>query len=538
MRRSARLATVGWLALGVAESLSAISLGSDPRLNAADFSITVFASGLSFPSSLAELPDGSILVATAVPGGSFFASPGQLLRFVDADGNGIADGPGSVQASGLPNALTSVRLAGDLVLVLGAGPGGRSISVLRRGAQASDAYTLEGTIALSFPANWSHTSYALAVHELDAQTHHIYFNVGSFDNANATSASASASGLVTGTLVGDSVYRFTLSDQGVGALQVSGLIRIAAGLRNAAGIARDESSGDLWLSENGIDSPQNLAEPFSADELNAVAASDLGGSAEDFGFPSGYVAYRTGTVVGGGIQPLIAFQPIPDPQSGAEAEGAVEIAFAPPLFPASLQGGVLVGFHGMFAQAGAANEENAVAFVDRANGGYFHFLPPGQTGVGHPNGLLATQDSLFIADFSSQGAISVAGSGSGVIHQLRAIGPDADTDGVLDVADNCPHAPNPTQADSGGIGATSGADGVGDACQCGDVTGDGRVSSSDAIVIARSLLVPPTAQQAMPQLCNVGGSASCSSADAVVVTRALLVPPTASIAQSCAPALP
>ena len=52
---------------------------------------------------------------------------------------------------------------------------------------------------------------------------------------------------------------------------------------------------------------------------------------EYFGFPTNYTEYRTGRTVGGaGIQPLIAFQPIPDPLTGRESEGANDIVFAPP----------------------------------------------------------------------------------------------------------------------------------------------------------------------------------------------------------------
>jgi pimeloyl-ACP methyl ester carboxylesterase len=115
---------------------------------------------------------------------------------------------------------------------------------------------------------------------------------------------------------------------------------------------------------------------------------------------------------------------------------------------------------------------------------------------------------------------------------------DADADAVLDFADNCPNAPNLDQLDRGGVGAAAPPDGIGDACQCGDVSGDGRITSADSVLISRSLLVPATATLARPALCNVAGAATCSTADAVVITRSLLVPPTATVGQVCAPALP
>jgi hypothetical protein len=63
---------------------------------------------------------------------------------------------------------------------------------------------------------------------------------------------------------------------------------------------------------------------------------------------------------------------------------------------------------------------------------------------------------------------------------------DSDEDGVADAADNCPRIANPTQTDGGGFG-TSTPDGVGAACQCGDVNGDGRVDASDGPLIRGAL---------------------------------------------------
>ena len=82
------------------------------------------------------------------------------------------------------------------------------------------------------------------------------------------------------------------------------------------------------------------------------------------------------------------------------------------------------------------------------------------------------------------------------------------------------------------------SDGVGDACQCGDVSGDGRVTMADTLMIRRALLMPPTATLTQPDLCDVGGAPGCSLSDAVIIQRALLSPPTASIQPVCAPAQP
>jgi len=110
---------------------------------------------------------------------------------------------------------------------------------------------------------------------------------------------------------------------------------------------------------------------------------------------------------------------------------------------------------------------------------------------------------------------------------------DADGDGAPDETDNCPFIPNADQVDRGGVGSNSDPDGIGDACQCGDVNGSGRVTLSDATLVLRALLVPPAATLAKPELCNVVGSAACTSSDAAVIRRALLVPPTATIGSAC-----
>jgi hypothetical protein len=63
---------------------------------------------------------------------------------------------------------------------------------------------------------------------------------------------------------------------------------------------------------------------------------------------------------------------------------------------------------------------------------------------------------------------------------------DSDADGQGDGTDNCPHVAN-DQSDGGGIGLTAAPDGVGDACQCGDIWNEGRITSMDAVVLRRNL---------------------------------------------------
>jgi hypothetical protein len=92
--------------------------------------------------------------------------------------------------------------------------------------------------------------------------------------------------------------------------------------------------------------------------------------------------------------------------------------------------------------------------------------------------------------------------------------------------DNCPTVDNADQRDTD-------SDGIGDACQCGDVNGSGAVTPADSAMLLRALAVPPRAVMPRPELCDVGGSPGCSVGDAVIIMRALLSPPLAAIAHRC-----
>ena len=120
---------------------------------------------------------------------------------------------------------------------------------------------------------------------------------------------------------------------------------------------------------------------------------------------------------------------------------------------------------------------------------------------------------------------------------LTAPSGDADGDGVQDALDDCPVESNAAQTDSGGLGSSS-ADGVGDVCQCGDVSNDGRVASADVDALRAFLAGAGTL--AAPQKCDVGKGATsgaCDVLDATLLRRALaLAAP--GIEPVCAPFLP
>ena len=422
---SSLAATVAAL-LCIQFSLAAALSIQGPDVKPGDFRITTFASGLNYPLGMARLPDGSLLVATS-EGTSYWNSNGKLLRLVDADQNGVADGPGTVLYSGLTGGLTSLRIGGTLVFVTGQGSG-RPVTILRLGATPTTPLTLVGQIVVNYPAGgWEHPHSALAVRPTpgQSQSYDLFFQFGSQANfAPSTSAGSISSTNIAGAsgpLLGDSIYMLTLIDGGTG-VSATNLTRVASGLRNPAGFAFHPATGDLYFQDNGIDGLVDPNEPLSTDELNLIRTADIGGATvEFFGFPNNYAAYRTGTVVGGqGIQPLVAFQPQPDPFTGEESEGANDIVFAPPAFPDGLNNGIFLGFHGKFNLGGTNNEENPLVFVDLASTNYFHFTRARQPNVGHLDGLLATEDSLFVADLTTSGSLD-NGSGLGVIYQIRSL---------------------------------------------------------------------------------------------------------------------
>jgi hypothetical protein len=128
------------------------------------------------------------------------------------------------------------------------------------------------------------------------------------------------------------------------------------------------------------------------------------------------------------------------------------------------------------------------------------------------------------------GSVLAAGSGSRRVAGICAVGlsivrkldgatgelisecADADRDAVCDASDNCDHAENPDQADDGGVG-TAAADGIGNACQCGDVSGNGRVNLVDVALFNAALGAGGETGGVWSAKCDVGGSAGCTLAD-------------------------
>jgi hypothetical protein len=102
---------------------------------------------------------------------------------------------------------------------------------------------------------------------------------------------------------------------------------------------------------------------------------------------------------------------------------------------------------------------------------------------------------------------------------------DSDNDGVDDIDDNCLFEPNLDQNDEGGVGDHDGPNGIGDACECGDSTGDGEVDASDLAALRLWLLDPFNQGLAAPETCSAWGDSECALDDLVVLARRLNAPP-------------
>jgi subtilisin family serine protease len=146
----------------------------------------------------------------------------------------------------------------------------------------------------------------------------------------------------------------------------------------------------------------------------------------------------------------------------------------------------------------------------------------------HDRGVSA---SVGIEDATGQRGIqyshneSAISNGMAIEFSLPVISLCADQDGdaICDTGDLCPYVSDPGQEDTGGTGGGL-PDGIGDACQCGDVTGDGRITLADFVEIRQFVASGGTVLPSpsfVSDKCDVSGDQQCSLADFVRVRRAV-----------------
>lgn len=114
--------------------------------------------------------------------------------------------------------------------------------------------------------------------------------------------------------------------------------------------------------------------------------------------------------------------------------------------------------------------------------------------------------------------------------------PDSDHDGFLAPCDSCDFIAN-DQFDRGRVGP-GGFDGIGDACQCTEVTNDGIVNAADVLRVRQHLTgSSPLGPTELARCSGIGAPAECTMRTVAVMTRAIGggLP---AVAQVCDAALP
>jgi hypothetical protein len=100
---------------------------------------------------------------------------------------------------------------------------------------------------------------------------------------------------------------------------------------------------------------------------------------------------------------------------------------------------------------------------------------------------------------------------------------DVDSDERRNEDDNCIYTANTAQVDSGGLEWLDSnlPEGIGDACQCGDTTGDGYIATSEDEDLAGLLSHLVSPDESIEGRCSVDDEGSCTIRDVVIHKRAL-----------------
>lgn len=404
-----RIGIVLVLAASLPTLIAAQTRQALPLTETLPLQVVVLAADVHFPAGMAELPDGSIIVGSSNPvGGSYFQSTGEILRFA-------GDVDPTIVATDLPGAITSVARLDEFVFVTTVSRPSPQITILRKSGEWSEPLVEQGHVSFGF-RGFSHETYGLAVRPGPNGSIELYFNVGASGNDTAGGA-VQLGGLLDSLITVDAaLYRSIVTDSG-DSVTLSEPELIATGIRNTMGFGFHPETGDLWITDNGIDGLEDVWSSHSADELDVIRAAEIGGDPEDFGFPDTYTRYPGGELVGStGIAPHVAFLPI----DSMENEGAASLAFTPSSLQPLIGNLVFVGFHGQYDLHGLENEENALLAVDLDTAEVSVVVRSGQIGVGHLDSLLATEDALYIADLCADSSLGTA-EPCGVLYKLVAI---------------------------------------------------------------------------------------------------------------------
>lgn len=416
-----RISPASFLALTLCTTASALCHASvlvDPAF-ASQFQTTTVLTGLDYPIGLTRLADNSLLIGSTIPqagsGGTgqfaYYLGAGQVLRY--------AGGVTNVIAANLPGAVTGVQaLDNNLIVVSTIGnqtSAGFKMADLTFLQGSGNSYSNVGSVHFQYQPGGDAASLEPGVMQIAPGQYKIVFGLEAIGNDGTPGGPVSLSGLITAQLPAGSVDTLTVNTTG-GVPIVTSAVQLASGIRNTTNPVIN-SSGTVFFGDNNYDV---AGVPVSADELNVIPANVSG--IPFYGYPGNYTAYGTGVIVGGqGVQPLAAFQP----SVNFDSAGISSLALSPSGFPSSFAGGIFVGFHGAYTSGGLTNATDPVAFVS-ASGTYAEFLDAGQPGLSHPDSLLATANSLYVANLFTGNF----DAGTGEIDVIAAV-PEPTSSGLL-----------------------------------------------------------------------------------------------------------
>jgi hypothetical protein len=272
----------------------------------------------------------------------------------------------------------------------------------------------------------------------------------------------------------------------------------AYGLRNPFRCGFDSETGALYCGDVG----QGQREEVDYLPPGSPGGENLGWRLREGMFPTpGGVG---GPVPADGINPIFDYGRTGTPSGSVVTGGVVyrgpSAALAGLYFFADFPTGQIWSFRFDGSDPASFDGTNVLEFTEW--NGQPGFAPgPGQGTIG----LVST----FGQD--GRGNVYFTNLGDGEVFVLAT---DGDADGQVDHRDSCPYFADPGQTDRDG-------NGIGDACECGDQTGDGRVDVSDLIAIRQAIFDP---DQATP-LCDANGDDLCSVSDVVGVNARIFGAP-------------
>jgi hypothetical protein len=164
------------------------------------------------------------------------------------------------------------------------------------------------------------------------------------------------------------------------------------------------------------------------------------------------------------------------------------------------------------------------ALAGPASGGelasaHYRIVGPTLNGGGGMAASIGQPEALGMSGSSSTLTTVAPGLWPIVVGGLPTL--DSDADVIPAWRDNCPFAFNPTQSDTAGILDPT-PDGVGDACQCGDVDDDGDVDDFDVFAFRDDLAgLAPLSAEGTAKCTVIGASGPCTVLDVSVTERAL-----------------